>query len=106
MDCVFIDIFRIRIKKEKKLIAIMMVKVDCAFPIQIKENKNKIKDTNNGCRLSNLETNHPEIGNPIKELIGIAKSIVPSCASFKSKNILMVGILEAQVAKQRPDKKK
>ncbi len=84
----------------------MIVKVDCAEPIQIKENKNKIKATNNGCRLSNLDTNQPEIGNPIKELIGIAKSIVPNWASLRLKNVLIVGILEAQVAKQSPDKKK
>ena len=56
--------------------------------------------------LLNFETNHPEIGRPIKELIGMAKRTVPSSASFKSKNVLMVGIREAQVAKLSPDKKK
>ena len=99
-------ILSMRIKNEKKLIATINMKVDCIYPIQINEKINKIKDTNKGCLLSNFETNHPEIGKPINELIGMAKRTVPSSASFKSKNVLMVGIREAQVAKLSPDKKK
>jgi hypothetical protein len=34
------------------------------------------------------------------------KSTVPNSASFKSKFALMVGILEAQEEKQKPDRKK
>ena len=60
----------------------------------------------NGTLLSNLETNHPEIGKPINELIGIVKRIVPSSASLRLKKALMVGMREAHVAKQIPDKKK
>ena len=67
---------------------------------------NKIKDIMSGCLLLYLETNQPEIGNPNKELMGIANNIVPSSASFKSKNVLIVGIREAHDAKQSPDKKK
>jgi len=99
-------ILSIRIKNEKKLIATINMKADCMYPIHINEKINKTKETNKGCLLLNFETNHPEIGRPIKELIGMAKRIVPSSASFKLKNVLMVGIREAQVAKLRPDKKK
>ena len=46
------------------------------------------------------------MGNPISELMGIAKRTVPSSASLKLKKSLIVGILEAQVAKHKPFKKK
>jgi hypothetical protein len=46
------------------------------------------------------------MGSPIKELIGIAKRMVPSSASFKLKKSFMVGIRDAHDAKQMPDKKK
>jgi hypothetical protein len=38
--------------------------------------------------------------------MGIARRILPSSASLNSKADLMVGILEAQVEKLKPDKKK
>ena len=59
-----------------------------------------------GIRLSNRDTSQPEIGRPTNELIGIASRRVPNCASLKSKNVFMVGILEAQVEKLKPDIKK
>jgi hypothetical protein len=66
----------------------------------------KKKETNKGSLLSNLDTNHPEMGRPTNELIGIASKRLPNSASLKLKTVLMVGILEAQVAKQKPDRKK
>jgi hypothetical protein len=53
-----------------------------------------------------LETNHPEIGSPIKEPTGIANRILPNSASLNPKAVLIVGILEAQVAKLNPEMKK
>jgi len=60
----------------------------------------------NGFLLSNFETSHPEKGNPIIELIGIARRILPNSASFRSNCAFIDGILDAQVAKHSPDKKK
>ena len=61
---------------------------------------------NNGIRLLNLETSQPDMGNPIKELIGMASSRLPNSASLKSKFVLIEGIRDAQEAKQNPSKKK
>ena len=77
-----------------------------AYPIKIKANENTINETINGTLLSNFETNHPEKGNPIKELIGIAKSTVPSSASLKPKKSFIVGMRDAHEAKPIPDRKK
>ena len=65
-----------------------------------------ISDTTSGQRVSNLDDSHPEIGNPITWLIGITNSKVPSSASLMSSVVLMVGIREAQLAKQSPERKK
>lgn len=65
-----------------------------------------IKETSNGCLLSNLETNHPEIGRPANELKGIASKILPSWASFRLKSSFMVGMRDAHEAKQKPERKK
>lgn len=59
-----------------------------------------------GTRLSNLETSHPENGNPTRELTGMNRRIVPNSASLYPNAVLIVGIREAQDAKQKPDKKK
>lgn len=60
----------------------------------------------NGFRLLNFETIQPEIGNPIKEAMGITNNKFPKSASLKLKIVLMVGIRDAQEEKQNPDKKK
>ena len=65
-----------------------------------------MNEKNNGTLLSNLETSHPEMGKPIKELTGIAMSMVPSWASLSSKNDFMLGILDAHDEKQNPERKK
>lgn len=65
--------------------------------------KNAVKS---GIRLLNLVTSHPENGRPIKELTGIVNKILPNCASLKSKSDLIVGILDAQLEKLKPERKK
>jgi len=103
---VLIDIFKIRKQNAKLEIDSTKPKVVVAKPIIAKDKEKNTKANINGIRLSNLETNHPEIGNPIKELTGIAIRIVPSSASFKSKKVFIVGMRDAQEAKHIPDKKK
>jgi len=59
-----------------------------------------------GTRLLKRDTSQPEIGSPINEPIGKANKMVPKAASLKSNVDLIVGILDAQVEKLRPDIKK
>src|SRR5690606_5513659 len=106
MDCVFMAIFKIRIQNENKQIDSTKKNVVVEKPINANAMQKNTKDTINGTRLSNLETNHPEIGSPTRELIGIARRMVPNSASFKLKYAFMVGIRDAQDAKQIPDRKK
>lgn len=77
-----------------------------AYPIKTSEKEKNTNDTTSGTLLSNFETNQPEMGNPIIEVIGMTKSMVPSSASLKLKNVFIVGIREAQVEKQIPERKK
>lgn len=98
--------FNIRIENENKQIDATNKNGVVAKPMHANAIEKKRNDTIRGMRLSNFDTNQPEIGNPNNELMGIAKRIVPSSASFKLKNSLMVGIRDAQVAKQMPERKK
>ena len=59
-----------------------------------------------GTRVSRRETSQPDIGKPIKELMGMVSSTEPNSASFRSKAVRMVGMREAQLEKLKPDKKK
>jgi hypothetical protein len=59
-----------------------------------------------GTRLSYRATNHPDIGRPINELIGMNKRIVPNSASLNPKKLFIVGIRDAQLEKQIPERKK
>lgn len=70
------------------------------------EKEKNTNATTNGTLLSNFETSHPEMGNPIIDVMGIAKRMVPNSASFKLKKVFIVGILEAHVEKQIPERKK
>jgi hypothetical protein len=54
----------------------------------------------------NLETKNPENGSPNREPIGKINRSVPNSASFNYNTLLIVGILDAQEAKSKPDKKK
>ena len=106
MDCVFIEIYKIRELKENKLSDATSKKGVLAKPIDVRAIVKNSIATINGKRLSNFDTSQPEIGNPISELIGIDNNTVPNSASLKSKKSFIVGIREAQVAKHKPDKKK
>jgi hypothetical protein len=82
------------------------VKFEFANPIPQSAMERTQKAAVRGRRLSYLETSHPETGRPIIELIGMNKRMAPSSASLNPKAVLMVGILEAQLEKQNPEKKK
>ena len=71
-----------------------------------KESVNTKKEMNKGTLLLNLATSQPEIGNPMRELMGMTSNKLPNSASLKSKFALMEGILDAQEAKQNPVRKK
>ena len=95
-----------RIQKENKQTDSTNKKGVVAKAIHVSVIAKPIKEAIKGILLSNFETNQPEIGKPIKELMGIAKRMVPNCASLKLKNAFMVGIRDAQEAKQIPERKK
>jgi hypothetical protein len=82
------------------------VNVELEIPIQKSAIEASAKEKINGTRLSYLETRKPETGSPIIELMGIHKRMVPNSASLYPKKVLIVGILEAQVEKQKPERKK
>lgn len=105
MDCVLIAILSIRIQNENRQTATTNTNGVGAIPIPINATENIINEMINGFLLSNLETNHPEMGKPIKELMGMANSTVPSSASLKWNMVFIVGIREAHVAKLIPVKK-
>jgi hypothetical protein len=95
-----------RIKIENNAKTTTNEKMVFTIEMPIKDNAKSTKETTNGFLLSNFETNQPEVTVPNNALKGIIKNIEPNCASFKLKISLIVGILEAQVEKQSPDKKK
>ncbi|MFT7066336.1 MAG: hypothetical protein ACJAUO_001918 [Sediminicola sp.] len=92
--------------KENKQMAATNIKGVFANPMAVSPKLKVKKEAINGIRLSNLDTNHPEMGNPTKELMGMANNRLPNSASLKLKTVLMVGIRDAQVAKQKPERKK
>lgn len=59
-----------------------------------------------GMRLSNRVISQPEMGRPSNELMGMVNKIEPISASLKPKLVLIVGILDAQLEKQKPERKK
>ena len=78
----------------------------CEKPIMLNATVNIIKPAANGTRLSYLDTSQLETGSPAKELIGMHSNTAPNIASLKPKAVLIVGMREAHVEKQMPDKKK
>lgn len=106
MDWVFIDMFEIRMQKAKiEIPAISEIRLS-AIPIKTNAVERKTKEATSGYRLSKRETSQPEIGKPISEPTGIVSKRLPNWASFKSKADFMVGILDAQVEKKNPERKK
>src|SRR5690349_1527089 len=106
MDCVLMEIFIIRMLKENAQTAAASKIVELAKPMAIRASANDTNPVMIGPRLLNLETSQPESGNPINELMGIHNSCFPNSASLYLKLLLMVGILEAQVEKHTPERKK
>lgn len=103
---VLIAILPIRVQNANRDTAMTSSTKEFALPIKYNENTMIKKEINNGMRLLNFDTSHPENGSPMRELIGITSNKFPNSASLKSKFDLMEGILEAQVAKPNPNKKK
>src|SRR5690606_14079381 len=106
MAWVFTAMLKIRMLKAKRHIDATRVTVFGAKPINASAKHITMKPTVTGCRLSKRDTNHPETGSPMSELMGIKSSMVPSSASLNSKLVLMEGIREAQLEKTNPLKKK
>lgn len=92
--------------KENIQIDAISINVVVENPINERDIARKIKPAVMGMRLSNRDTSHPDIGKPIRELMGIKSRMVPNSASLYPNVVLMVGILEAQVEKQTPEMKK
>lgn len=82
------------------------MKVEVAKPINASDTDSKINAAVIGIRLSYRDTSQPDMGNPIKELIGMARRSVPNCASLYPNAVLIVGIREVQVEKHTPERKK
>ena len=100
------EILIIRIENENMNTAANSITIDSENPMSASAILKNINATNIGLRLLNFETNHPESGMPNSELIGSINKTLPSSASLRSKSDLMVGIRDAQVAKQNPESKK
>lgn len=103
---VFTAILAILVQKAKTATPMINSVKDCATPIPYKEKAMHTNEMIRGIRLLYLDTSQPENGSPIKELIGMTNNKLPSSASLKSKFDLIDGILEAQVAKPKPNRKK
>jgi hypothetical protein len=103
---VFMEILMILKLNENKQMDETRAIVELEIPIQKSAIEANVKEKISGIRLSYLDTKKPETGSPIIELMGIHRRIVPNSASLYSKKVLMVGILEAQVEKQKPERKK
>jgi hypothetical protein len=106
MACVFTEIFMMRMLNAKTQTAGTRKYVDEANPISAKAIAREVNPAKMGLRVLKRETSQLEIGRPAIELMGMNKSMVPNSASLKSKLVLMVGLLDAQVEKQNPERKK
>ena len=106
IDWVFTLTFKIRILNEKRNRKNPKTKIWLENPIPIKEMARKIQENKMGILLLNLDIKKEENGNPNKELMGNINNKLPNCASFKFKDAFMVGILDAQEANKKPERKK
>lgn len=84
----------------------LKLKIELEEPIRISDSALIAKPIAKGMLLLNREIIHPENGNPNKELMGKTNNRVPNSASFKVYMVLIVGILDAQVEKLKPERKK
>lgn len=106
MACVLMEILNIRRLKENRNRAITSINGVAASPIRKRQAEFNRKAKASGTLVSNLETSHPDRGNPIRELTGIVRRMVPSSASFRCRAALIVGIRDAQLEKLNPERKK
>lgn len=104
--CVLTEILKIRMLSENRNRASISVTDELARPINERQIEFSRNATVSGVLVSNFATSHPDKGKPIKELTGMVKSMVPSSASFRSKADFIVGILDAQLEKLNPERKK
>jgi hypothetical protein len=91
---------------EKRQMEETSVNVLFEIPIQKRAIEARTKENSKGIRLSYRDTRKPETGSPIIELMGMLNKIVPNSASLYPKAVFIVGILDAQVEKQKPERKK
>ena len=96
----------IRMLKENRHIDDTSIAVLVEKPMSDNEIPSKMNAMVIGLRLSYFDMSQPESGRPSKELMGIHNNIVPSSASLNPKSVLMVGMREAHVEKQTPERKK
>ena len=106
MACVLMEILMIRVLNASTETETTSVNDVVAKPMKNSEAAIIIKPAVIGILLSYRDTSQPEMGSPIKELMGINNRTVPSCASLYAKKVLMVGIRDAHVEKQTPARKK
>src|SRR6478736_4544096 len=100
------EMFMMRKLKASRQMEVTSISVSVENPIIERDMLNRTNATVIGTRLSNFATSQPEIGKPIKELMGMARSIVPNSASLNPKVVLIVGMRDAQLEKQTPERKK
>src|SRR5688500_18405676 len=106
MACVLTDMLKIRMLNENRQMPITRGKIVGEKPTNARDIALIPQATASGIRLSKRDTSQPDMGRPINELTGIAKSSVASSASMKTKKVLIVGIREGRVEKLNPDIKK
>lgn len=91
-----------RVQKEKRATPKIKYTNSEANPIINKDTHKAMYEINNGFRLLNFDTSHPDIGSPINELIGITSKRLPNSASSKLKLLFILGILDAHEANKKP----
>lgn len=106
MDCELQETLNILMVNANIKIEMLRVRMEFEKPIRIRDNALIPKPTAKGMLLLNREIIQPEKGNPNNELIGKTNNKVPNSASLNKYSVFIVGILDAQVEKLKPERKK
>ena len=106
MDCELQETLNILMVNANIKIEMLRLRMEFEKPIRIRDNALIPKPTAKGMLLLNREIIQPENGNPNNELIGKTNSNVPNSASLNKYSVFIVGILDAQVEKLKPERKK
>ena len=106
MACVLTEMFIMRMLNAKTQTEATSRNVEFAKPIMVSAIASEVNPVTIGPRVLKRETSQLEIGKPAIELIGMNSRMVPNSASLRSKLDLMVGMRDAQVEKQKPERKK